>query len=108
MTMTAIVLDFDSNEHDYHGNSQFSVKNPGKQAEKLGPFVEYLTWRMSGFRRMRTESLAIQSDINEGTTEVIPVEWEDSNHKKGKKFLALMSGIVSILAKTQYTITLRH
>ena len=42
-----------------------------------------------------------------GATEVIPEEWEDSSHK-WKKFLALMSGIVSILAITQYTMTLGH
>jgi len=42
-----------------------------------------------------------------GATEVIPEEWEDSTHK-WKKFLALMSGIVSILAITQYTMTLGH
>jgi solute carrier family 39 (zinc transporter), member 1/2/3 len=40
-----------------------------------------------------------------GATEVIPEEWEDSTHK-WKKFAALMSGIVSILAITQYTMTL--
>jgi len=40
-----------------------------------------------------------------GATEVIPEEWEDSEHK-WKKFLALMSGIVSIFAITQYTMTL--
>jgi len=40
-----------------------------------------------------------------GATEVIPEEWEDSQHK-WKKFFALMSGIVSILAITQYTATL--
>ena len=40
-----------------------------------------------------------------GATEVIPEEWEDSEHK-WKKFLALMSGIVSILCITQYTMTL--
>jgi len=40
-----------------------------------------------------------------GATEVIPEEWEDSEHK-WKKFAALMSGIVSIFAITQYTMTL--
>ena len=40
-----------------------------------------------------------------GATEVIPEEWEDSQHK-WKKFLALMGGIISILAITQYTATL--
>ena len=40
-----------------------------------------------------------------GATEVIPEEWEDSEHK-WKKFAALMGGIVSILAITQYTMTL--
>jgi zinc transporter 1/2/3 len=40
-----------------------------------------------------------------GATEVIPEEWEDSEHK-WKKFLALMSGIVSILVITQYTMSL--
>lgn len=40
-----------------------------------------------------------------GATEVIPEEWEDSQHK-WKKFFALMGGIVSILAITQYTATL--
>lgn len=40
-----------------------------------------------------------------GATEVIPEEWEDSEHK-WKKFFALMSGIVSILVITQYTMTL--
>ena len=40
-----------------------------------------------------------------GATEVIPEEWEDSEHK-WKKFFALMSGIVSILIITQYTMTL--
>lgn len=40
-----------------------------------------------------------------GATEVIPEEWEDSEHK-WKKFLALISGIVSIFAITQYTMTL--
>ncbi|CAJ1936225.1 unnamed protein product [Cylindrotheca closterium] len=37
-----------------------------------------------------------------GATEVIPEEWEESEHK-WKKFAALMGGIVSILAITQYT-----
>lgn len=40
-----------------------------------------------------------------GATEVIPEEWEDSQHK-WKKFFALMSGILSILIITQYTMTL--
>ncbi|KAG7351847.1 ZIP zinc transporter [Nitzschia inconspicua] len=40
-----------------------------------------------------------------GATEVIPEEWEDTEHK-WKKFFALMSGIVSILIITQYTMTL--
>ena len=40
-----------------------------------------------------------------GATEVIPEEWEDSEHK-WKKFAALMAGIISILAITQYTATL--
>ena len=40
-----------------------------------------------------------------GATEVIPEEWEDSEHK-WKKFVALMGGIVSILIITQYTATL--
>lgn len=40
-----------------------------------------------------------------GATEVIPEEWEDSQHK-WKKFMALMSGIVAILVITQYTATL--
>lgn len=40
-----------------------------------------------------------------GATEVIPEEWEDSQHK-WKKFGALMGGIVSILIITQYTMTL--
>lgn len=40
-----------------------------------------------------------------GATEVIPEEWEDSEHK-WKKFAALMSGIVSILVITQYTMSL--
>ena len=40
-----------------------------------------------------------------GATEVIPEEWEDSEHK-WKKFAALMTGIVSIFAITQYTMTL--
>lgn len=40
-----------------------------------------------------------------GATEVIPEEWENSEHK-WKKFAALMSGIVSIFAITQYTMTL--
>ncbi|KAL3943131.1 MAG: hypothetical protein SGBAC_002780 [Bacillariaceae sp.] len=37
-----------------------------------------------------------------GATEVIPEEWEESEHK-WKKFAALMGGIVSIIAITQYT-----
>mmetsp|Transcript_16776 Transcript_16776/g.21223 ORF Transcript_16776/g.21223 Transcript_16776/m.21223 type:complete len:135 (+) Transcript_16776:737-1141(+) len=40
-----------------------------------------------------------------GATEVIPEEWEDQEHK-WKKFFALISGIVSIYAITQYTMTL--
>jgi solute carrier family 39 (zinc transporter), member 1/2/3 len=40
-----------------------------------------------------------------GATEVIPEEWEDSSHK-WVKFAALMSGIVSIVAITQYTMSL--
>ena len=40
-----------------------------------------------------------------GATEVIPEEWEDSEHK-WKKFGALMAGIVSIYVITQYTMTL--
>ena len=42
-----------------------------------------------------------------GATEVIPEEWEDPEHK-WKKFLALISGIVSIFAITQYTMTLEQ
>eukprot|EP00581_Thalassiosira_minuscula_P008590 CAMPEP_0183706194 /NCGR_PEP_ID=MMETSP0737-20130205/3087_1 /TAXON_ID=385413 /ORGANISM="Thalassiosira miniscula, Strain CCMP1093" /LENGTH=497 /DNA_ID=CAMNT_0025933545 /DNA_START=45 /DNA_END=1538 /DNA_ORIENTATION=- len=42
-----------------------------------------------------------------GATEVIPEEWEDSEHK-WKKFFALISGIVSIFAITQYTMTLEE
>jgi solute carrier family 39 (zinc transporter), member 1/2/3 len=40
-----------------------------------------------------------------GATEVIPEEWEESEHK-WKKFAALMSGIISILVITQYTMSL--
>ena len=40
-----------------------------------------------------------------GATEVIPEEWESSENK-WKKFFALMSGIGSIFAITQYTMTL--
>lgn len=40
-----------------------------------------------------------------GATEVIPEEWEDPEHK-WKKFFALISGIVTIFAITQYTLTL--
>jgi solute carrier family 39 (zinc transporter), member 1/2/3 len=40
-----------------------------------------------------------------GATEVIPEEWEDSTNK-WKKFIALMSGIISIYIITQYTMTL--
>ncbi len=40
-----------------------------------------------------------------GATEVIPEEFEDSEHK-WKKFFSLMGGIVSILVITQYTATL--
>ncbi|OEU18003.1 Zinc/iron permease [Fragilariopsis cylindrus CCMP1102] len=40
-----------------------------------------------------------------GATEVIPEEFEDSDNK-WKKFTALMSGIISIFAITQYTMTL--
>jgi len=40
-----------------------------------------------------------------GATEVIPEEWEDPEHK-WKKFFALISGIVTIFAITQYTMTL--
>ncbi|CAB9498896.1 Zinc transporter ZIP1 [Seminavis robusta] len=40
-----------------------------------------------------------------GATEVIPEEWEDSEHK-WKKFAALMCGIVSIFCITQYTMSL--
>ena len=40
-----------------------------------------------------------------GATEVIPEEWEEQEHK-WKKFFALISGIVSIFAITQYTMTL--
>lgn len=42
-----------------------------------------------------------------GATEVIPEEWEDSQHK-WKKFAALMSGIISIIGITRYTMTLGH
>jgi zinc transporter 1/2/3 len=42
-----------------------------------------------------------------GATEVIPEEWEDPEHK-WKKFLALISGIVTIFAITQYTMTLEQ
>jgi len=41
-----------------------------------------------------------------GATEVIPEEWEAQDHK-WKKFFSLMSGIVSIFAITQYTLTLQ-
>lgn len=40
-----------------------------------------------------------------GATEVIPEEWEEPEHK-WKKFAALISGIVSVFAITQYTMTL--
>ncbi|KAL7546578.1 hypothetical protein ACHAWF_009907 [Thalassiosira exigua] len=40
-----------------------------------------------------------------GATEVIPEEWEDSEHK-WKKFFALIAGIISIFGITQYTMTL--
>lgn len=40
-----------------------------------------------------------------GATEVIPEEWEDGTYK-WSKFAALMSGIASIIAITQYTQTL--
>jgi len=40
-----------------------------------------------------------------GATEVIPEEFEDSENK-WKKFMTVMSGIVSIFAITQYTMTL--
>ena len=40
-----------------------------------------------------------------GATEVIPEEFEDSENK-WKNIIALMSGIVSTLAITQYTMTL--
>lgn len=40
-----------------------------------------------------------------GATEVIPEEWEEQDHK-WKKFVALMGGITSIFAITQYTMTL--
>lgn len=40
-----------------------------------------------------------------GATEVIPEEWEHQNHKY-KKFFALISGIVSIFAITQYSMNL--
>jgi len=40
-----------------------------------------------------------------GATEVIPEEWENSENK-WIKFFALMTGIISIFAITQYTMTL--
>jgi zinc transporter 1/2/3 len=40
-----------------------------------------------------------------GATEVIPEEFEDPDDK-WKKFLALISGIVSIFVITQYTMSL--
>lgn len=40
-----------------------------------------------------------------GATEVIPEEWEDSEHK-WKKFFCLISGIVSIFGITQYSMSL--
>jgi zinc transporter 1/2/3 len=40
-----------------------------------------------------------------GATEVIPEEFEEPDDK-WKKFLALISGIVSIFVITQYTMTL--
>lgn len=40
-----------------------------------------------------------------GATEIIPEEWEDSDHK-WTKFASLIAGIVSILVITQYTATL--
>jgi zinc transporter 1/2/3 len=40
-----------------------------------------------------------------GATEVIPEEWEEQDHK-WKKFVALMSGIISVFAITQYTMGL--
>mmetsp|Transcript_46413 Transcript_46413/g.140559 ORF Transcript_46413/g.140559 Transcript_46413/m.140559 type:complete len:459 (-) Transcript_46413:390-1766(-) len=40
-----------------------------------------------------------------GATEVIPEEWEEPDHK-WKKFAALMMGIGSVFAITQYTMTL--
>ena len=40
-----------------------------------------------------------------GATEIIPEEFESSQYK-WKKFLAFLSGIVTILCITQYTATL--
>lgn len=40
-----------------------------------------------------------------GATEIIPEEWEDSKYK-WQKFFALMSGVISILVITQYTMSL--
>jgi len=40
-----------------------------------------------------------------GATEVIPEEWEEQEHKF-KKFFALLSGIVSIFAITQFAMNL--
>jgi len=42
-----------------------------------------------------------------GATEVIPEEWEDSDHK-WKKFFCLMTGIGSIFAITQYSMSLEE
>ena len=41
-----------------------------------------------------------------GATEVIPEEWEDGASHKWAKFMALSTGIVSILVITQYTMSL--
>jgi len=77
----------------------------------MGPIGVLLGMIVSEFAAPIVESvmLAIVAGtfVYVGATEVIPEEWEDSENK-WKKFLALMSGIVTIMVITQYTMSLEN
>ena len=44
--------------------------------------------------------------VHVGATEIIPEEWEDGEHK-WLKFGSLISGIITIFAITQHTLSLQ-
>eukprot|EP00934_Nitzschia_sp_Nitz4_P008051 Nitzschia sp. Nitz4//scaffold43_size134323//57324//58655//NITZ4_003298-RA/size134323-processed-gene-0.47-mRNA-1//-1//CDS//3329551945//8041//frame0 len=75
----------------------------------MGPIGVALGMAVNEFAAPVVDSIMIAivagTFIYVGATEVIPEEWETSEHK-WKKFISLLSGIISILVVTQYTATL--